>query len=473
LGRYLDVPLRFHRSRPAGELLAHADIDVQTATMVLKPLAFSVSVLLLVVVAIVSILLVHPLLALIAAVLFPLLVLMSRVYTARVEAPAARVQQRVGEVSSVAHASFDGALVVKTLGRQDAEIARMGAASALLRDERIVVGRLRGTFEPLIDALPNVGIVVLLVVGANLVADGAATPGDLVLAVSLFSLLATPLRILGFFLEEMPRSVVSLERVDRVMAVDPEDRSGQGRLGDGSLGIELTHLAVHHAEHPVLQDVSLRVDPGESVALVGSTGSGKSTLVEAITGLLERSGGQICIGGVSVDDLAPDEIADHVALVFQESFLFAQSVEENVALGLADDDAVREALAIAHADEFVAAMPQGAATVVGERGVTLSGGQRQRIALARALVRAPGLLILDDATSAVDPTVEAEILGNLRKGLDTTLLVVAHRLSTIMLADRVVYLDGGSVVATGTHEELMARADYRALVTAYEQQETV
>lgn len=473
LGHYLDLPLRFHRTKPTGELLAHADIDVQTATMVLKPLAFSVSVVLLVVVAIVSMLLIHPLLALIAVFLFPLLVFMSRVYTAKVEEPAARAQQRVGDVSSVAHESFDGALVVKTLGRQEDEVERMRAASAYLRDERIVVGRLRGTFEPLIDALPNVGIIVLLLVGSSLVSDGRASPGDLVLAVTLFSLLTTPLRVLGFFLEEMPRSVVSLERVDGVMAEPPEDRRGSGRLPTGPLGVQIDRLHVEHAGHAVLHDVDFGVAPGETVALVGATGSGKSTLIEAIVGLLDTADGEVRIGGVPVDDLAPGEIADNTAVVFQESFLFADSILENVALGIDDAAAVDHALVIAHAADFVEAMPQGPATVVGERGVTLSGGQRQRIALARALVRTPRLLLLDDATSAVDPLVEAEILGNLRRGLDTTLLIVAHRISTIRLADRVVYLDEGRVVATGAHDELLSRDDYRSLVTAYEQGERV
>ena len=473
LGHYLDLPLRFHRTRPTGELLAHADIDVQTATMVLKPLAFSMSVVLLVIVAIVSILAIHPLLALIAAVLFPALVTMSHVYTSKVEAPAARAQQRVGEVSGVAHESFDGALVVKTLGRQDEEVERMREASEHLRAERIAVGRLRGTFEPLIDALPNVGIIVLLLVGASLVSEGQATPGDLVLAVSLFSLLATPLRVLGFFLEEMPRSVVSLERVDRVMAEEAEYRGGAHRLPDGPLDVEIDGLSVAHTDHAVVHDVRLSVAAGETVALVGATGSGKSTLVEAIVGLLEGSAGEVRIGGVPVVDLAPGEIADSAAVVFQESFLFADSIAENVGLGVDDPTAVGHALAIAHADDFVADMPQGIDTVVGERGVTLSGGQRQRIALARALVRAPRLLLLDDATSAVDPVVEAEILGNLRAGLDTTLLIVAHRLSTIRLADRVAYLDEGRLIATGTHDELLTRDDYRSLVTAYEQGERV
>lgn len=543
LHHYLDAPVSFHRARPAGELLAHADADVLTATMVLKPLAFSLSVVLLAGVALVMLLFVHPLLALIAAVLFPALAVISRVYTRRVEMPSAVVQRRVGEVSAVAHESFDGALVVKTLGRERAEIERLRAASELLRAERVRVGRMRGTFEPLIDALPTVGTIMLVLVGAWLVDRGSATPGDLVLAATLFSLLAMPLRVVGFFLEEMPRSVVSLERIDRVMAPPPPAAPtpaaapapaapapaaptlpspaptapapasaptpaaapapaasapstpavppssapaapapaapDSALAAPGPLAVEVDSLVVSHDGHRVLDGVTLSVAPGETVALVGATGAGKSTLLEAVAGLVEPDGGSIRLDGVPHSEIDPDDRQRAVALVFQETFLFAGSVAENVAGPDGPDgraaagpgpEAVAAALEVAHADGFVADLTDGPAAAVGERGVTLSGGQRQRIALARALARSPRLLMLDDATSAVDPLVEGEIIANLRAEFDSTLLIVAHRSSTIAGADRVIYLEGGRVAASGAHAELLARPDYRALVTAYEAQ---
>ncbi len=468
LWHYLDVPLRFHRSKPTGELLAHADIDVQMATVVLKPLAFSVSVVLLVLVSIISIALVHPLLALIAAILFPALVVVSQKYTSLVEEPAALAQQRVGDVSAIAHESFDGAVIVKTLGREAAEVERMLRASDRLREWRVRVGRLRANFEPVIDSLPNIGIILLILVGTGLVSRGDASEGDLVLAATLFGLLATPLRVLGFFLEELPRSVVSLERVDRVMAHPLQDRSGNGTLPDGPLGVVVDELTVTYDRSEAVSEMSFVVDRGETLALVGPTGSGKSTLLESIAGLLEPSGGSISIGGIVVDDLAPEELSRGVALAFQEAFLFASSISENVAMGRSGVD-IEGSLRLAEADEFVAALPSGSATVVGERGQTLSGGQRQRVALARALARSPQLLLLDDATSAVDPVVEARILDNLGHHLDTTVIVVAHRISTILLADRVVYIEAGRVVAVGRHEDLLEREDYRSLVMSYEQ----
>ncbi len=345
----------------------------------------------------------------------------------------------------------------------------MRQASDRLRDERLAVGRLRAGFEPAIESLPNIGIVVLLLVGSWLVSRGSATPGDLVLASTMFGLLATPLRVLGFFLEEMPRSVVSLERVDRVVGTAVERREGRESVPAGPLELQVQGLAVVHDGHEVLSDVDLCVAPGETVALVGPTGAGKSTLLETVAGLLDRSRGDVALNGVSVDDASADDWTSAVAVAFQESFLFADSVRENVGLGVSDEHSVSEALRTAQASKFVGELPAGADTVVGERGTTLSGGQRQRVALARAIARRPRLLLLDDATSAVDPVVEAEILDGLRHDLDMSLLVVAHRISTILLADRVVYIDDGRVIAEGTHEELLQNPDYLALVSAYEQ----
>ncbi len=471
VNHYLDVPLRFHRDRPTGELLAHADIDLTTATMVLKPLAFSVSVLALVIVAVVTLFIIHPLVALLGIVLFPLLVVMSQIYTSRVEAPSARAQQAVGEVASVAHESFEGALVVKTLGREAAEVERLRRASATLRKERLVVGRIRAAFEPSIDALPNIGVVLLLLIGSWLVSRGDATPGDLVLAAVVFGLLATPLRVFGFFLEEMPRSVVALDRVDKVMAQPVEQRAGTATVPAGPVDVAVHGLVVGYGEHHVLRGVDLEVAAGTTAAVVGATGSGKSTLLEAVAGVLDRIEGTVAIGGVDIGDVAADDWTTAVAIAFQESFLFTDTIVENVALGAVGLEEVHRTLAIARADGFVADLADAEVTVVGERGTTLSGGQRQRVALARALARRPQVLLLDDATSAVDPLVEAEILDALRAELDMTVLVVAHRISTILLADTVVYLDDGRVVATGTHEELLQRDDYQALVTAYEQGE--
>ena len=332
LHQYVDLPLSVLRRRRVGELLAHADSDLETAVMVLHPLAFVLSVVLLVVAALAVLLSVHPALALIAAVLFPVLAAVSRVYTRMVEAPSAEVQRRVGEVSAAAHESFDGAQVVKTLGRERLEVERLRAAAARLRDERMRVGRLRGTFEPLVDALPTAGTIALLLAGAWLVDRGSVSPGGLVVSVTLFSLLSMPLRIVGFFLEGMPRSVVSLERVDGILNLPVERSPGARELPPGPLSLEIKDLVVDFDGHRVLDGVSLAVEPGETVAVVGSTGSGKSTLLEAVAGLVEAESGSVRLCGVPLEEIDADGLRASVALVFQDAFLFADTIAENVGM---------------------------------------------------------------------------------------------------------------------------------------------
>ncbi len=469
--KYIDVPLEFHRSHPTGELMAHADIDVEASTEVVHPLPFSIGLVVLIVFSTIALLLIDPILAVVGLLLFPTMFAINRVYTRRVETPAAMVQQRVGEVSSIAHESFDGALAVKTLGLEGIERDRLADAADRLRTERIRVGRLRAFFEPSLDALPNLGSVAVLAVGAWRLSQGAVNYGDLVQVMLLFTLLAFPMRVVGFLLEELPRSVVSIARVDRILAARSAEPPAHPRpLTAGALDVAVSAVDfAYPGADPVVRDCNFRVEPATIVALVGATGAGKSTLCELLAGLLTPDRGTIALGGIDERDLAPAELHAAVALVFQESFLFADTVGENIAIGTgAPADAVHRAAQIAQADRFIAALPHGYDTVVGERGVTLSGGQRQRVALARALVRTPRVLILDDATSAVDPTVEARILEALRHELDMTTLVVAHRLSTIGLADRVLFLRDGRVAATGSHAELLELPEYTALVSAYE-----
>jgi ABC-type multidrug transport system fused ATPase/permease subunit len=470
---YVDTSLSYVQGRPTGELLAHADADVMAATGMLAPLPFSVGIVALVVFAVVSLFAIDPWFALAASTIFPVLGVVNHVYTTRIEQPMAETQRRVGEVSRIAHESFDGALAVKTLGRRDAEVERLDAAAEQLRLVRVRVGRIRAVFEPALDTVTYVASIALVLLGAWLIDAGRITTGELVQGMAVFGLLFFPIRVFGYFLQELPRSVVGTDRLDAAEAgarADVVPTDGTTALPPGPLPVEVDRVSfAYERGSAVLRDVSFTVSPGEIVAVVGATGSGKSTLCDLVAHLAEPDAGVVRVGGVAVADVEPGALRAAVALVFQEAFLFADTVAANIDLdGTATPEAIRRAARRARADRFVAALPDGFDTVVGERGVTLSGGQRQRLCLARALVREPRVLLLDDATSAVDPVIEAEILAELRGSLDATTLIVAHRVSTIALADRVVFLAGGRVVATGTHDELLALAAYERIVRAYE-----
>jgi len=474
---YLEQPQPFFFGQPTGKLLAHADNDAERSAFAIQPLPMSFGAVVLLVFGAVNLAVLDPLLLAVGMGLFPSLILLNRLYTTRVVGPSARAQAHVGDVSSVAHESFEGALVVKLLGLEARESDRLRAAAGDLRRERLAIGRLRAAFEPALEALPNLGTVALLAVGAWRVSEGVITTGDLVQAMALFAILAFPMRVIGFLLEELPRSVVSRERIVDVLDTDhtptgapfvPET-SARRRLPDGPLPLSVRGLSFAYGAERVLDDVAFDVEPGTVVAIVGPTGGGKSTLCNLLAGLARPTSGEIRLGDVPLPLADPRDLRGAVALVFQETFLFADTVLENLTLG-EDVDEARLAWAVDVAQAgYIDDLAHGRETILGERGVSLSGGQRQRLALARALLRHPRLLLLDDATSAIDPVVEQRILDGLRAELDTTTLVVAHRVATIRLADRVLFLDRGRIVADGTHEELLAsEPQYAALVRAYE-----
>src|SRR5690606_196266 len=314
----------------------------------------------------------------------------------------------------------------------------------------------------------------VLGVGTWQVSQGDLVAGDVVQMAYLFSILAFPVRALGWVLAELPRSVVGYDRVQHVLESQGGMEYGDGHLSreGGAVESELRKVSYTHAgeEEPTVHDVDLVVPAGSTTALVGPTGSGKSTLTNLALRLVDPGGGTVHLAGRDVRELAHGVLPSVATLVAQQTFMFDDTVRGNITLGEeSDDEAVWESLRIAQGDGFVRALPEGLDTVIGERGGTLSGGQRQRIALARAIWRRPRLLVLDDATSAVDPSVEQAILAGLREARDgMTVLVVAYRMATITLADQVVYLEQGRVVDEGAHEELVGRCrGYSDLVHAY------
>ncbi len=476
--QYLSLPMEWHQRHPTGELLSNANSDVEAAWGPIAPLPMAVGTVAMMVIAVVQMFIADVVLAVVGLLVFPAVIAANLAYQRLASPLMTRAQELRAEVSEIAHESFDGAMVVKTLGREGEETDRFAAKARELRDVNIRAGRIRAAFDPTLAALPNLGVLVVLAVGVSRVLNGATVAGDVVTVAYLLTIVSFPIRSIGWLLGEFPRSVVGFRRVSRVIDATGEIPYGGSPAPTGSHGarLEVEHLRYSYvAGQRLLDDVMFTVEPGRTVAIVGATASGKSTLTALLARLVDPDQGRILIDGVDLRDLDRGQLAGVEALVPQTAFLFDDDVRGNVTLGMdVSDDQVWAALRAAQADGFVAALAHGLDTKLGERGTSLSGGQRQRISLARALVRRPRLLVLDDATSAVDPEVEARILSALREGhlegeTDATLVVVAYRKATIALADEVVHLQDGRIVDRGTHAELLARSSsYARLVNAYE-----
>ncbi|WP_232807044.1 ABC transporter ATP-binding protein [Geodermatophilus chilensis] len=477
-GQYLRLPLSWHQRHPTGQLLSNANSDVEAAWFFVAPLPFACGAVVMIGITVAALVATDPWLALVGLVVFPLVFVVNAVYSQAMSPRMRRAQQLRAEVSEIAHESFDAALVVKTLGREDVETRRFTERADELRDGLVAVGRVRGLFDPLMEALPALGTLAVLLIGASRVADGATDAGDLVSIAYLFTLLALPIRAIGWVLADLPRALAGFDRVTPVLDATGETPHGSElavtATGGAGLGVRAVDYGFEGAARPTLSGVTFDVPPGSTVAVVGPTGSGKSTLAGLLVRLVDPGTGEVLLDGVNLRALREGEVSAQAAFVPQGTFLFDDTVRGNVTLGAdVPDDEVWAALRVAAVDDVVRRLPEGLDTRVGERGATLSGGQRQRIALARAVVRRPRLLVLDDATSAVDPAVEARILDALRDAeRPSTVVVVAYRQATIALADEVVWLEGGRVLARGSHEQLLAEVPgYAALVRAYAQPE--
>jgi len=471
----LRLQLAWHDRRSTGDLLSVSEVDTQTGTFVLAPLPYATGASLLLIGTIILVFATHWILGVIALVGLSILVVIDIQGAFSLFTDFEAAQYERGAVSEIAHESIDGALTVKALGREAHEVDRFRAAAEILQARLIDIGVRFANFRAIVESIPPALTIVLLVAGAILVTNAAMSAGELVSVAYLITLMAFPLQLIGFVIFEMAHSQAAWTRVQEIL--DADELIDHGALAARPVvdGAELESRGVEFAYgggETVLSDIRFEITAGRTVAVVGPTASGKSTLMMLLARLWDPTDGAIHIDGRDLREFARSELALEVAYVSQESFLFDDTVWGNVTLGsdVPEADVVR-ALRLAGVERFVTELPDGYDTQIGERGTSLSGGQRQRIALARALVRRPRVLVLDDATSAVDPSVESEILRGLQSAeLPSTLVIVAYRRSSIILTDEIVFMDEGRVVAHGTHDELLAtQPGYERLLRAYEE----
>ena len=456
------LELAFFDQQQTGQLMSRATVDLQSVRFFLGyGLIFLVQSAITILIAAVVMFAVDPGLALVALAPTPWVIWIAYRYGQRNRPATQEVQQRIAELTAEAEENIGGVRVVKAFAQEQRQLRRFSKAVARVFDQSMVSTRLRAFYSPFIGFLPQLGLAALLLVGGRQVINGSISVGEFIAFYGYVLMLTGPMRWLGMALGMAQRAVASgarvfelLDRKPRVVAA-PDAQP----LPAGGGRVELRGVTFgYEGADPVLRDIDLDVEPGRTVALVGPTGSGKTTLVMLIPRLYDVDEGAVLVDGVDVRDLDPVALRGEVAVVSDDAFLFSAPLGENIAYARPDasDEEVRLAAERAGLTEVLDELPEGLDTLVGERGHTLSGGQRQRVAIARALLAEPRILILDDATSSVDATTESRIKSALAEVMEgRTTFVIAHRLSTIALADEVVVLEDGEVEARGTHDELL------------------
>ena len=454
-----------------GQVVARANSDTALVQGLLNFLPLITGNLLMMIVSLVIMFVLSPPLALVGLVIAPALFVVSLRMRLKVFPATWDGQQREGEVAEVVDEDVNGVRVVKAFGQEERELRRMVGIVETLYGVRMRATRLQARYQPLLESIPVLAQVAVLALGGWMALHDQISIGTFLAFSTYVGQFVAPARQLAGVLTVGQQARAGVERIFQLLDIEPQiaDEPDAVDLPELRGEIELRGVRLAYAEQPILDGLDLHLRPGERVALVGGSGSGKSTVTRLVHRLLDPDEGQVLVDGHDVRHVTLQSLRSQVGAAFEESFLFSDTIAANIAFGHPDAsrEEVEEAARVAGAHDFILELADGYDTRVGERGLSLSGGQRQRVALARAILSDPRILVLDDATSAVDAATEERIFSRLREVLaDRTSLIVAHRVSTLGLADRVVLLEHGRVADEGTHQELMARnRAYRELIT--------
>jgi ATP-binding cassette subfamily B protein len=459
------LPFEFYQTHRTGDLMARATNDLSAVRMVVGPaLMYSMNTVFAMALLVPLMASINWRLTLLAFLSMPLVATATNYFSKRIHDRFEKVQEYFGTVSNRAQESLAGVRVIRAYTQEQAEIESFKQVNREFVNRNLKLIRLSGVFHPILQFFIGLGFIAVLWFGGSLVVSGKITIGEFVQFTLYLGLLVWPMIALGWVINIFQRGMASMGRMHHIMSIEPTIRdAGDTRGIDAIEGeIEFRDLTFRYSEarDPALKDINLHIEAGQTIAFVGGVGSGKSTMMNLVTRLLDAEPGQVLIDGRPIREIPLGRLRASIGYVPQETFLFSDTIAENIAFGVehATAEEIERAATEAGIAEDILEFPEGFDTLVGERGITLSGGQKQRTAIARALIRCPRILILDDALSSVDTYTEEKILGHLRRiMLGRTSLIVSHRVSTVKDADLIVVLEDGRIAERGTHDSLIAR----------------